>query len=118
MPKIMGGRPFGRGAGRVSSVTVIYRSPFETAICSSDAAINIDNPRYPPQIRGMPEDLEGVVATSTRLSHVDGEAGRLTIAGYPPEKPAPYPHFREMAYPLLQGRLPEPAERVPRTQDR
>jgi len=101
----------------VSSVTVIYRSPFETAICSSDAAINIDNPRYPPQIRGMPEDLEGVVATSTRLSHVDGEAGRLTIAGYALEDLAPYASFEEVAYLLLHGRLPEPAERVRFTQD-
>src|SRR2546425_432864 len=117
MPKIMGGRPFGRGAGRVSSVTVIYRSPFETAICSSDAAINIDNPRYPPQIRGMPEDLEGVVATATRLSHVDGEAGRLTIAGYAVEDLAPYASFEEVAYLLLHGHLSEPAERVRFTQD-
>src|SRR2546425_1919063 len=110
MPKIMGGRPFGRGAGRVSSVTVIYRSPFETAICSSDAAINIDNPRYPPQIRGMPEDLEGVVATSTRLSHVDGEAGRLTIAGDAVEELAPYARLQEIADLLLPCRPPEPPE--------
>src|SRR3989442_6329882 len=102
MPKIMGGRPFGRGAGRVSSVTVIYRSPFETAICSSDAAINIDNPRYPPQIRGMPEDLEGVVATSTRLSHVDGEAGRRSIAGYPLEQLCPCATVNEAAHLLLR----------------
>jgi citrate synthase len=27
--------------------------------------------------------LEGVVAASTRLSHVDGERGELIIAGYP-----------------------------------
>src|SRR2546428_4988076 len=111
MPKIMGGRPFGRGAGRVSSVTVIYRSPFETAICSSDAAINIDNPRYPPQIRGMPEDLEGVVATSTRLSHVDGEAGRLSLARYALEELAPLPSLAAIAFLLLHGRLPQPAER-------
>ena len=60
----------------------------------------------------MPEDLEGVVATSTRLSHVDGEAGRLTIAGYAVEELAPYASFEEVAYLLLHGRLPEPSERV------
>jgi len=65
----------------------------------------------------MPEDLEGVVATSTRLSHVDGEAGRLTIAGYAVEELAPYASFEEMAYLLLHGRLPEPSERVGFTQD-
>ena len=27
-------------------------------------------------------NLDGVVAASTRLSHVDGQAGQLTIAGY------------------------------------
>jgi len=65
----------------------------------------------------MPEDLEGVVATSTRLSHVDGEAGRLTIAGYAVEELAPYASFEEVAYLLLHGRLPEPSERVGFTQD-
>jgi citrate synthase len=56
--------------------------------------------------------LEDVVAASTRLSHVDGEAGRLTIAGYAVEDLAPYASFEEMAYLLLHGRLPEPSERV------
>src|SRR6184192_1426619 len=70
-----------------------------------------------PKSGDMPEDLEGVVATSTRLSHVDGEAGRLTIAGYAVEELAPYASFEEMAYLLLHGRLPEPSERVGFTQD-
>ena len=38
----------------------------------------------------MAEGLEGVVAATTRLSHVDGEAGRLTIAGYAVEDLAPH----------------------------
>src|SRR6266702_1484604 len=58
----------------------------------------------------MPEDLEGVVATATRLSHVDGEAGRLTLAGYAVEDLAPYASFEEVAYLFLYGRLPESAE--------
>jgi citrate synthase len=58
------------------------------------------------------EGLEGVVATSTRLSHVDGEAGRLTIAGYAVEDLAPNASFEEVAYLLLHGRLPGPSERV------
>lgn len=65
----------------------------------------------------MPADLEGIVATSTRLSHVDGEAGRLTIAGYAVEDLAPYAGFEEVAYLLLHGRLPEPSELVRFTQD-
>ena len=65
----------------------------------------------------MAEGLEGVVATATRLSDVDGEAGRLTIAGYAVEDLAPYASFEEVAYLLLHGRLPEPSERVRFTQD-
>jgi citrate synthase len=61
---------------------------------------------------GVSQGLEGVVAASTRLSHVDGEAGRLTLAGYAVEEVAPRATFEELAYLLLQGRLPEPAERV------
>src|ERR1700730_2191128 len=45
----------------------------------------------------MAEGLEGVVATTTRLSDVDGEAGRLTIAGYAVEDLAPYASFEEVA---------------------
>jgi len=58
----------------------------------------------------MSEGLEGVVAASTRLSHVDGEAGRLTIAGYAVEDLAPRATFEEVAYLLLHGRLPERSE--------
>jgi citrate synthase len=60
----------------------------------------------------MREGLEDVVAASTRLSHVDGEGGRLTIAGYAVEDLAPYASFEEVAYLLLHGRLPEGSERV------
>src|SRR6266851_6872478 len=60
----------------------------------------------------MREGLENVVAASTRLSHVDAEAGRLTIAGYAVEDLAPYAPFEEVAYLLLHGRLPESSERV------
>src|SRR5437879_2606330 len=65
----------------------------------------------------MPADLEGIVATSTRLSHVDGEAGRLTIAGYAVEDLAPQATFEEVAYLLLHGRLPKPSELARFTQD-
>ena len=58
----------------------------------------------------MTEGLEGVVAAATRLSHVDGEGGRLTIAGYAVEDLAPHATFEEVAYLLLHDRLPGPAE--------
>jgi citrate synthase len=60
----------------------------------------------------MTQGLEGVVAATTRLSHVDGEAGQLILAGYAVEDLAPHATFEEVAYLFLHGRLPEPSERV------
>jgi citrate synthase len=59
----------------------------------------------------MADGLEGVVAASTRLSCVDGEAGRLTLAGYAVEDLAPSATFEEVAYLFLNGRLPSASER-------
>jgi citrate synthase len=56
----------------------------------------------------MADGLEGVVATTTRLSEVDGEGGRLTLAGYAVEDLAPNATFEEVAYLFLHGRLPMP----------
>jgi citrate synthase len=58
----------------------------------------------------MTQGLENVVATSTRLSHVDGEAGKLTLAGYAVEDLAPHASFEEVAHLLLHGRLPDSSE--------
>jgi citrate synthase len=60
----------------------------------------------------MRDGLNDVVAASTRLSGVDGEAGQLTIAGYAVEDLAPYASFEDVAYLLLHGRLPGPEERA------
>jgi citrate synthase len=54
--------------------------------------------------------LEGVVAAQTRISHVDGQRGQLIIAGFPVEELAPNARFEEVAYLLLHGELPGPAE--------
>jgi citrate synthase len=56
------------------------------------------------------QGLEGVVAATTRLSRVDGLAGRLTIAGYDVDELAPRATFEEVAHLLWQGRLPTTAE--------
>ena len=50
--------------------------------------------------------LEGVVAAATRLSRVDGEAGKLILAGYAVEEIAPRASFEEMAHLLWYGSLP------------
>ena len=60
----------------------------------------------------MTGGLEGVVAASTRLSHVDGEAGRLILCGYRAEDLAPHASFEEVAYLFFHGRLPEALECV------
>ena len=56
------------------------------------------------------EGLEGVVAATTRLSSVDGEAGELLIAGFPVEELAPNATFEETVWLLWNGRLPDEAE--------
>jgi citrate synthase len=65
----------------------------------------------------MTQGLEGIVAASTRLSHVDGEAGHLTLAGYAVEDLAPNAAFEEVAYLFLHGRRPAPSEREEFAQD-
>jgi citrate synthase len=54
--------------------------------------------------------LEGVVATETRLSSVDGEAGALIIAGFPVEELASRASFEETVYLLWHDGLPSPEQ--------
>ena len=53
-----------------------------------------------------PRGLDGVVATSTRLSHVDGQAGQLVIGGYELKDLAGRVCFEEAAHLLWRGHLP------------
>jgi citrate synthase len=50
--------------------------------------------------------LEGVIAATTRLSHVDGERGELVIAGYPVGELAAHATFEETTWLLWHGELP------------
>src|SRR5215216_4841591 len=50
--------------------------------------------------------LEGVVATETRLSSVEGKAGELIIAGFPVEELADRATFEETIYLLWHDVLP------------
>ncbi|MFI5370421.1 MAG: citrate synthase [Candidatus Eisenbacteria bacterium] len=54
--------------------------------------------------------LEGVVAAETRLSHVDGQAGRLLIGGYELGEIAGRIRFEQAAHLLWRGALPGPVE--------
>jgi citrate synthase len=56
------------------------------------------------------EGLEGVVASTTRLSSVDGSAGVLLLAGFPVEEVAPRATFEEMTSLLWTGALPKDAD--------
>src|ERR671910_1021404 len=56
---------------------------------------------------GFVAGLEDVVAAETRLSGVDGEAGELTIAGFPVEELAGRAAFEEIVYLLWNDRLPD-----------
>jgi citrate synthase len=51
--------------------------------------------------------LEGVVAAETSLSLVDGQNGRLIIAGFPLEDIAAKASFEEICYLLWQGEPPD-----------
>ncbi len=55
---------------------------------------------------GFVSGLEGVVAAQTRISHVDGQAGELILAGYRVEDVAPNISFEEMTHLLWWDRLP------------
>jgi citrate synthase len=54
--------------------------------------------------------LEGVVAATTRLSHVDGERGELIIAGYPLADLAANATFEQATWLLWHGRRSSAAE--------
>jgi citrate synthase len=54
--------------------------------------------------------LEDVVAATTRLSDVDGAAGRLVIAGASVEELAGHASFEEVLYRLWHGRAPSTDE--------
>ncbi len=54
--------------------------------------------------------LEGVVVAETRLSRVDGEAGRLMYAGYEIEDLATSVTFEEVCHLLWHGELPDAAQ--------
>ena len=58
-------------------------------------------------MNGFVSGLEGVVAAQTRLSHVDGELGKLLIAGFPVEEIAPRASFEEVLHLLWRGELPD-----------
>jgi citrate synthase len=54
--------------------------------------------------------LEGIVAAATSLSHVDGEAGTLVIAGFPVGELAQHATFEETTWLLWHGALPTARE--------
>jgi citrate synthase len=54
--------------------------------------------------------LEGVIAATTRLSHVDGERGELVIGGFPVGELAAHATFEETTWLLWHGDLPAPRQ--------
>ena len=66
------------------------------------ASPNLPSTTAPPVAPG----LEGVVAAASRLSHVDGEAGELLIAGFPLAELASRAEFEDVVHLLWHDRLP------------
>src|SRR5215510_14660868 len=86
-----------------------------TRITHIDSPINVDSiihGRYVGDMgtTGLGSGLEGVVAASTRLSHVDGERGELVIAGFALEDIAGHATFEETTWLMWHGELPTGAE--------
>lgn len=54
--------------------------------------------------------LEGIPATKSNISDIDGEKGILAYRGYPIAELAEHSNFEETALLLLDGRLPTPHE--------
>lgn len=52
------------------------------------------------------DGLRGVTVAATSLTHIDGERGRLTIAGYAIDEIAPRCTFEEACFLLFRRRLP------------
>src|SRR5215467_7166485 len=65
----------------------------------------------PDLTTALPRGLDGVVAAQTRLSHVDGQAGRLILGGYELEELAGRVSFEEAADLLWRGALPSREEK-------
>src|SRR5213593_218324 len=61
----------------------------------------------PESAQSRPRGLDGVVAAQTRMSHVDGLAGELIIAGYELKELAGRVTFEEAAHLLWRGTLPD-----------
>src|SRR5271165_3800822 len=61
---------------------------------------------------GTASGLEGVVVADTRLSEVDGERGRLVVAGHDIESLAGRTSFEQLVALLLDGTLPDEPRRA------
>lgn len=66
----------------------------------------VDQTQEAQLVRG----LEGIYVTTTELSRVDGENGRLFYRGYSIEELAQHSSFEETAYLLWHGKLPTAGE--------
>jgi citrate synthase len=62
----------------------------------------------------MTQGLEGIVAASTRLSRVDGEAGTLVLVGYAVEDLALHASFEDVVELFLHRQLPTEDRSIPR----
>src|SRR5688572_15684930 len=71
--------------------------------------INVDNIDTEGQCPTV-STLEEVVFGETRLSKVEGDVGRLTIAGYRLEDLAPQAEYEEVVHLLEHDRLPDARE--------
>ena len=83
---------------------------FGTASSDSSSADSASTSSTSASSPAINSGLEGVVAASTSLSHVDGEAGTLVIGGFPVDELAAHATFEETTWLLWHGALPTARE--------
>ena len=64
---------------------------------------------WPVEVK-LNRGLDGAITNETKIGYVDGQAGHLNYRGYSIEQLCEHSSFEEVAYLLIFGRLPEPAE--------
>ena len=75
--------------------------------CDKDDRGRVDTSVHGRYVGGMANTgLEGIVAATTGLSHVDGERGELIIAGFQVDELAQHATFEETTWLLWHGDLP------------
>jgi citrate synthase len=74
------------------------------------AAIDIQALQSRYGVLAFDPGFRATASTMSAITFVDGDTGQLMYRGYPIEELAEHSHFSEVAYLLMNGELPDPAQ--------